>query len=325
MADLRIYDYNLNLLCIESEIVSVSAAVWFNDIGKLEIHLKKDTKALKLLFEEKYLLVCIGNHQGIVTGVQMGKDCVIYAKTPNWILTRKTISPFKRNTNNFENFLREKVLSVFDDFECFSLGEVCGMECEMKLEINEYISLFDFVKDTLSDINAGHSIEFDTVLKKWIFKMRKQKETPLVISESLLNCYDTEYVRDLQEYFTFGFYERELTQEETDEDVPYAWEECEKEEKSSIYKWETVLSKETDSDAQKELSKYKIDENITAKLKNIKYGKDYDIGDIITMQFMKGDLKKTQKMKVSGVEFWHEAGDTGEAPRLEKTEETKQE
>ena len=108
MADLRIYDFSFNLLFIESRIVSQSHTIYFNDIGKLEIHLAKDSKVTEMLFNNRYLLVRIGDICGIVTGVQIGKTCVIYAKTPNWILTKKVLLPFER-TGNVEEILRRKV------------------------------------------------------------------------------------------------------------------------------------------------------------------------------------------------------------------------
>lgn len=313
MEDIRIYDFDFNLLDIESKIVSTSHRIYFNDIGKAEIHLPENTKAAEVLFDNRYLLMTQGEKQAIITGVQLGTECIIYGRTPNWILTRKVLAPVTEQTVSAEEFVRSAVSKAFEESDSFVLGDLCGIEDELVVNEESYVSLADSVKSILDGIGAGHRVRFDIKNKKWIFEVLKGEKRPLVISESNLNCYGTEYMFDLQNYFSLGVYK--LRESQT-EDSPI-WEEIKTEEKSGLYKWETVLYSSCEADAKRELEKSRIEESITAKLREIKCGKDYELGDSLKVKFAKGDLKRTKELKVIGADFWNEANDSGEMPILE--------
>lgn len=312
MEDIRIYDFDFNLLHIENKIVSSSHSIYFNDIGKAEIHLPKNTDASDVLFDNRYLLMTQGKKQAVITGVQMGDECIIYGRTPNWILTRKVLAPFSAAANA-EELVRSAVMGAFEESGVFAVGDLCGIEDETELSEESYVSLSDCVKSVLDNISAGHRVRFDIKNKKWIFEVLKGEKRPLVISEANLNCYDIEYLFDLQNYFSSGIYERR------DEalEAGSVWEEIKKEEKSGLYKWETVLYSDCESDAKRELESGRIEESISAKLRGIKCGTDYELGDSLEIRFEKGSLKRTKVLRVIGADFWEEANDSGEMPVFE--------
>ena len=119
MEDLRIYDFDFNLLDIEHRLISSNWTICFNDIGKAEIHLPINADCTKLFFENKYLFITQGSKQAIVTGKQIGENCVIYARTPNWILSRRVLPYFEEREGITEKLVRDFVSECFSDCDCF--------------------------------------------------------------------------------------------------------------------------------------------------------------------------------------------------------------
>lgn len=206
MEDLRFYDFDLNLLAIENRFTSSMWNIYFNDIGKAEIHLPYNAKSLPVIFENKYLLMSQGKKAAIVTGKQFGKECVIYGRTPNWILTRRAVLPFSDFKGGAEALVRGKVLEAFGDCENIVLGNECGLNDEVEISRENPESVFDVICDICEKAHGGHRLFFDFDSKKWVFEMLKGKKVETDISESALTAYDTEYVFDIQDYFSCGLF-----------------------------------------------------------------------------------------------------------------------
>ncbi|MBR2500168.1 MAG: hypothetical protein IKB60_03720 [Clostridia bacterium] len=311
MKDLRFYDFGLNLLHIEHKIISSNWTTYFNDLGKAEIHLSTNSKAVPLLFENKYLIITEGENQAIVTAKQIGSKCVIYAKTPNWILSKKLLAPFESVTENAETKVREFVASCFSDCDEFVLGDILGTEETQTFCEESYTPLFDVIKGGLLPSALGHRVYFDIPEKKWVFEVIKGTKRDIEISHSMRTAYDMEYVFDMQNYYSFAKYK---TRTESGE---YAWESTQKDDKSGLYKWETVLFEDASTDAQRELAKCREKEEITAKVRSLEYGKDYSLGDTLNIKFECGDLKIAKKVKIIGINMWCEAEKEGYEPIFE--------
>ena len=255
MEDLRFYDFGLNLLDVENKFISSNWNIYFNDIGKVEVHLPYTSKSLPVIFDNKYLILVQGEKQALITGKQVGDDCVIYGRTPNWILSKRVLLPFEAHgeETDVEAFLREKALSAFSDCDNFVLGDICSLGYMADLSLTNPVSLFDFVKDTLTADEAGHKVYFDIPEKKWVFEVLKGERRNVIISESSLTSYDTEYVFDIQDYFNSGIFKQKESQEE---EAVYG--KISNEELCGFYKWETILDSDNKTDAESELSKKKI-------------------------------------------------------------------
>lgn len=310
MEDLRFYDFNLNLLAIENKFSSSMWNIYFNDIGKAEVHLPYNAKSLPIIFENKYLLMSQGEKAAIVTGKQFGKDCVIYAKTPNWILTRRAVLPFSDLKAGAEALVREKVQEVFGDCENIVLGNECGLNDEVEISRENPESAFDVICDICDEAKGGHRMFFDFDSKKWVFEMLKGKKLETDISESALTAYDTEYVFDIQDYFSCGLFHNEENEESF-----YDYTACDSLE--GIYKWQKVLSSKNEIEAKAELAKNKAEEKILTKVRKLKWGRDYNLGDIITLRFEKGEIKAVKDARIVGVNIWDEAQDSGEQPIID--------
>lgn len=85
---------------------------------------------------------------------------------------------------------------------------------------------------------------------------------------------------------------------------------------SGIYRWEELLSSQTESEAQSELIKKKRMQDISLMTKELKYGRDYSLGDILRVQKAGGSIRLTQKKKVVAVNIWYEQGNSGEQPEF---------
>lgn len=324
MKDLRFYDFDFNLLAIEHKIISSDWKVYHRGAGKAEIHISKSAKCLETLFENKYLLMTQGEFQGIITAKQIGADCVIYAKTPEWLLSKKVIKSFEEVTENAEAFVRGKVAEAFSDCENFVLGDLCEVTDEVTLSEDSYCVLSKATEDVLEKCGAGYKLSFDVQKKQWIFSVTKGVNRSILIAEDLLNASKTEYISDIQNYASTGFYERMLSDEEREEEKfegeKTVWEELIKDEKSGILRWEKLLSSSAESDAIRELDDAKCYEEITAKIRNLSLHKDYELGDIVTLSMNMPSLKRTKKYVITGVEIWEESGNKGEKPIFEEWE-----
>ena len=313
MKDLRIYDFEFNLLAVENKIISSDWQFYFNDIGKAEIHLSKNGKSIPVIFDNKYLFITQGEKQAIVTAKQIGNECVIYGRTPDWLLSRRVIGKQSTLSGNAETLIRDlAVKQAFKSETFFSLGEMAGITKEIEIPVKESAVFSDIVTTALSKCKAGRRMYLDIKNKKWVFELLKGKEISLVLSESALNAYDTEYAFDLQNYYTHGAF----ANSEQGGNTYFVYSS----KKTGIYRWETPLKSTTVSDAQAELSPHKIEEELNLKVKNLSYGKDYNLGDVVTVSIDTQSLKRTKKYRIIGLEIWEEHGDAGERPIFEITE-----
>ncbi len=85
---------------------------------------------------------------------------------------------------------------------------------------------------------------------------------------------------------------------------------------TGIYRWEEILSAQTESEAQDELTRKKRIQDISLVARDMKYGKDYELGDIIRVQKTAGGVRFAQKKRVVAVNIWYEQGNSGQQPEF---------
>ena len=88
MEDIRIYDFEFNLLHIEHDIASCNWKLYDNEIGTFEMHFPISSDLTVIAMQKSYLVAVQGSKQAIITGRQIGDEGVLYGRTCNWILTR---------------------------------------------------------------------------------------------------------------------------------------------------------------------------------------------------------------------------------------------
>ncbi len=96
-------------------------------------------------------------------------------------------------------------------------------------------------------------------------------------------------------------------------------------EDNGIFSWSSMLLKTNETEAKEELSKFKREENASFKTKNLVFGKDFFLGDIIrTSLSCEGAQEKDERI-VTGIHLWDEAGNRGSLPTIEKLKEKEEE
>lgn len=323
MEDIRLYDFEFNLLHIENDIISAYWTLKYNDIGTFEAHFELGSDIVPILLNNPYIVAVQGDKQAIITGKQTFKDCAVFGRSVNWILTRRTVPKFKYTelplpSKDAESIARYVVSQAFSDVENFVLGGTIGFSEQDAFWRNKTNPAFDVVKDCLDTVKAGHRVFFDVINKRWVFEVINGSLLDLIVSEANRNAYNTEYAEDLQDYYTEGWYEQE--QEEVDGARPDpVWTKIEKDSsKSGIYRWETVLSGSVESEAKAALNAKVWEKKIQTKTRDILYGIDYRLGDIVKVQKQVGSFKATFEKQVIGVNLWYENNNVGEQPIFEE-------
>ncbi len=368
MEDIRVYDFDFQLLCIEHNISSCYWTLFYNDIGTFEGTFPLASPLTKVLFSHKYLFLTQGDKQAIITGKKADGMLYVYGKTPNWILSRRVMPAF--TTDDLEDASYDKVeeyvlktgfSDIYETHFTFS-NQAEGVSDDTPFSRRAPSPVSQVICDRIKDLGLGHQVRLDIKKKRWAFSIYKGKPVSRIISQENRTFFEVALLEDLQNYYTAGYYNKEL--QSLGEWNPYtavpqansakygayytiSYEEgqtqkqgypkgdylvCDNEtagtwqvyaslpqlsaylagEETGIYRWDTVFSCGTLSEAEDALFKKKHVKNITGTTANLSYGKDICLGDVVTVQITKGDLKETLSRRVIGVEVWYESGNCGE-------------
>ena len=383
MEDVRIYDFEFNLLHIEHDIASCNWTFHENAVGTFEMHYPLRSRLTQIALTHRYLVAVQGGKQAIITGKQADTEGVLYGRSCSWILTRfcvaeqfDTDSLYNAGTISAKDaqtvcrYIVNKATAGITNFAVLLNGaDTFG---DVYVENKGVTSVFDLVSDCLNKDGAGHEVRFDIKNKRWTFRPSKGAELPVILSDGNRNAYDTEYTEDIQDYFSGGWYEQEMqdmggwdaaansprlvdaqsanfakayrvTAAGTRFGITFAendyivcdnkqgtWKKAEKIEsfwvhipsaKTGIYAWETEIPGSTEDEAKKGLAGRAVSRETKAKATGLSYGKDYNLGDIVTVQIDKGGFKSSDKRKITGVNLWYEDNDIGEQPIMEGLED----
>lgn len=317
MQDVRFYDFEFNLLHIENDIISLEWYLKFNGIGNFEIHLKADGDRVRIIMSHEYMVAIQGDRQAIITGKQIvGNELILYGRTVNWILSKRVtpkFSTYKADIGtNAEDIARWAVSEAFGDVDNFVLAEKVGLDYDKEFWRNVYNPTSEVVTDCLDNAKAGHKVVFDLKNKRWVFSIYKGKDNPLVVSVGHRNVYSMTYDEDLQDYCGSGWYE---AVSDDDGQTESRWECVSKNDgKTGIYRWEGVLGGTSNSEAVSSLASRKWEKDCQVKSSSLHYGADYELGDIMRVQYEFGSYKVSRKCRAVGVKVWYECGNIGEIP-----------
>ncbi len=216
MNDIRIFDYEFNLLHIEPDIMSAYWILNYNDIGTFEGTFPLSSGIADVVMKNKYLILVQGTNQAIVTAYLADKVLTVYGKTPNWILTRRTYPAFK--TSEMTDLPNLKmgtiathiVSEAFNDVENFVCRNLTDCDTEEHFWRNSRNAVSDIVKEGLEEFSLGHRVYFDIPAKKWIFEVYAGKTLPFLVSEGNRNLTNVSVSGDVQNYFDSAWYKKEL-------------------------------------------------------------------------------------------------------------------
>lgn len=222
MEDVRIYDFEFNLLYVEHDILSCNWSFYENEIGNFEMHFHPESELTKIAFENRFLVAVQGDKQAIITGRQLGRDATLYGRSCNWILTRFCVGEIFDSDALFDagGILSKDAKAVCSYLVEHWMADVQNIIVLSKtddgfddvfLKEQQLTTVFHLVQDCMKQAQGGHKVHFNVAEKRWELCLTKGQELPIVLSEDNLNVYESEYTSDLQELFFGGYFEKTIT------------------------------------------------------------------------------------------------------------------
>ncbi|MBR2847512.1 MAG: hypothetical protein IKB89_05525 [Clostridia bacterium] len=333
MEDIRIYDFDFNLLCIENRTISSNWHLKNNGIGSFEMHFTPDSEICEVIQESfditknKLIVVVQGNKQGILTGFRIKDELAVYGKTCNFLLSKRMVPNFSTKNldikKDVESISRYCVENAFADVENFVLGDIVGFDeiytGDKHFWRNVYNPASEVVHDLMDIGGGGHFVLFDIKNKRWVFNTTKNEVNPMMISVQMKNAYDIENTKMVGDYCSCGWYEQQQTMEDGVR-PDSVWTYIEKDEKTGIYRWEGKLAGLYESEATKELKSKKTTDDTELALRKIFFEKDFRLGDIIKLQYKFGKYERTISKIIDGVYLTFEHNNISEKPVFKEVE-----
>ena len=306
---LYVYDFEFNLLLAEMKIIKSRWVVYYNDVGTFEAHIPLTSELVKIVSENRYLVVKQHGLTAVIVGKELGEELVLYGRTCNWLLSKRVTPKTMLSTVFSGKTAMGMVETAFSDVGNFVIcdgprGDSVSFECRQTETLNA-------VKNCLELSNLGHELRFNDKEKKWEFNVLQGTERELVLSEAHRNAYDTKISADILDFATCGMYDKKTTNGYTSTKISGDSE------KTGIYKWEAILMGETESEASKSLEKLAEKNKVSMTTSEISWKKDYELGDIVKLKIIKGAYRMAEKKRVSGVEINTRRGEYSEQPIFE--------
>ncbi|MBR4721408.1 MAG: hypothetical protein IK057_06580 [Clostridia bacterium] len=300
---LLFYNFDFERIHAEPKVKSISWTLYFNQIGTFEAHFPLSSELTEITAENRYLAVCDGEKSAIITGREVTDELILYGRTPNWLLEKRIAPKAESITQKAGIICNNLVTNAFSDVTDFAVSNP-PESTEITAERTTLSTVYDAVKGYLSEVGLGHKLDFDAKNRRWSFSVIEGSQIPLLISESNKNAYETSVCEDILDLADCGYY---------GEDGYIAGEQ------EGICRWETVLSAETEAEATAQLSEKKNKSEILLKLRGLKFGVDYNLGDKLRIQITKGKWRTTEKRTVSGVRLLTKNGFFEEVPIFTET------
>ena len=301
---LKVYNFNFELIYAEPSVISTSWAIYYNKVGTFEAHLPLNSELTEITADNTYLVLSEDEKAAILTGREVGEELVLYGRTPNWLLEKRIAPKTEEVTGEAGTICNNLVQTAFSDVDSFE-ASVAPQGQTVTVQRSAYKTVETAVSECLALCGMGHKVSFDVAEKKWIFSVFKGAEIPLLISEANKNAYDTAASFDILDLADCGYYGEDGYLQSSN---------------SGIYRWETVLQAESEQEAEFSLRGKKENGEISLKLRNLRLGQDYNIGDVLRIQIIKGSWRTTEKKQISGVRIIKKGGYSEEIPVFSEIE-----
>lgn len=307
MSDIRFYDLELNLLRI---LPSYSDGIGYKAVdtkqelyegGSLEINFK-DSR-LKKIVEEKNadIIVSWRDFTGILSSYRWtDTENIITGTHLNGLFERYAVPATKYLKSGTYYDITATVEELAEDAiyksglkKWLKLKEA-GADIKITYGTEEPKLLAEWFAGLCSASGCGYEIKADFRSRSFYLEIIKPNISSLLISEGNLNAYgfETTYIGKNTAYG--GYYKTNdgweyITADDT---------------KTGLFKRDIILKSEKEADALNELAGYTAENEITATVRGLEYGRDYKIGDVIRAE---KDGVIVRKL-VSGINRWEEGG-----------------
>ena len=297
------YNFDFEMIYAEPKVKSVSWTLYYNEIGTFEAHFPLTSELTEITAENRYIAVCDGDKSAIITGREVNDELVLYGRTANWLLEKRIAPKTASITGQAGIICNNLVSGAFSDVADFEVSQPPQSDTVTVIR-TAFSTVYDAVIGCLLQAELGHKLDFDAKNKKWRFSVIKGQEIPLLISEPNKNAYETAVCEDILDLADCGYYGENGYISGT---------------KQGIYRWEALLTSNTEAEAVSELAKKKMNSEVLLKLNGLKYGKDYSLGDTLRIQINKGKWRTTARKAISGVRLFVKDGATEEVPIFTET------
>ena len=230
-----------------------------------------NSPVLKILLEEKFLLVRYDYMQAVIVGYELQENLIIYGRTPGWLFSKRAVSPFEKSASASE-ICRAIVSELYP--ATISLGEtVSGNSIDVKYE--EITRLDKCIEEILKNAGLGWRLRFDARAKQWIFDIYDKSDRGICLGEGYKNAYDTRICSDILDYAVAAVYTSENGVIRTKTGDMTCFEEiCESQDKLGKVKNECSLMLKT----------------------------DVNLGEDVRIKIVRGDNRITLKKRVDSLE-----------------------
>lgn len=314
---IRLYDFEFNLLHIAPRCISTRWTIHFNDIGTLEAHFVPGDEAVKYILDRRYIVIEEKGKFAVVTGYMLGEDFAVFGRTCNWLLKKRILHEKKAVSAGADEITRSLVSTAFNDTSALVLGDALDITETVDFTAEANTSLFDAVRECLSLQKCGHSLDFDVKSKQWVYSNFQRRNNDIVFSAANKNAYDIQLENDLLDFADCGYYEKKTVDSEGAENVQTTYFSDDKTQ-SGIYRWEAVLDGEDENAAAVSLKTKTIKDEVSFGTRNVKFGVDYQLGDVVRVQVIKGGLRLDTKKVIAGIKILRKSGAASEEPIFEE-------
>ena len=214
MKDIRFYNFEGQLLAIAHDVITVSWRICYNDIGTFEGHFNLHSPFVSDIAKEPWLIAVQGELQAIITGRQLGKEFILYGRTPNWLLTKRVIRPFV--TSDYSQTEGDSIPRIVNWVfsQAYDETDPVRLEKEKGNFSNDSVSFwrntahpaFEVIRDCAEREEGGHRLWFEPDTGIWHFQLYKGEEKKLLLSEDNRNAYETAITEDVLSLATCGWY-----------------------------------------------------------------------------------------------------------------------
>lgn len=351
--DVRVYDFDFNLLAIMSDIISSAWSIKYNGVGSYEGHFRLCDEISDIFLKNRYLIVAEGDNQAVCTGKVAGSELLICGRTVNWLLEKRVMPPFKTRlifgeeyVSPYEigNMVLERTFAAppqIDESGAYISDSIDDVRIVPNFNLppesdcaplnrhfwrNSANTVEDIMADLAEMMGTGHRLVFNIDEKSWDFEYISGCERDIAVSEENRNFYDMTYTEDMLDEASGGWYavysaEDDFENAEAAEDDT-GWKYIKKETAlSGIKYWETALEASGESEAESEMRKKRVSKTVQGCFSKLKYKTDYDLGDTVRVTINYGNFREELKYKITGVNLWINSRRSGEEPIFTETEE----
>ncbi|MEE0944887.1 MAG: hypothetical protein UIM24_05495 [Clostridia bacterium] len=336
---IRLYDFNFNLLAETDRCISSEWELKFNGIGTYEGIFQVNSDFASVFAENEYVIISEDDKQAICVGKYISDNLRVYGRTPEWLLSKRIVLPFKTSVIFGDTYTDPETVIIYLLNQAYKTPAAVCEDGTVSSDINtnavcdEFIvpekigvesfgrhfwrnganPLSDVIIDLCDIIGCGFLLRADFQNKCWNFNLVFGQEKHILISKSLKNVYDLTLKESFLDSATGGYYE---IYDADAEQKPYGYIKGEITGTGILY-WDTVLSSASGlSEAQKLIKKATPEFKLNCELLGLEYGRDYELGDVVRVQFEMGKFRKTLKRRVTGVSIINSSSQKSIKPTL---------